>query len=270
MTPVRRRFSYRVFQLLLDPDRLDEMSRDLTIFSHNRFNLLSYFDRDHGDRSGRPLRAWAEATFAQAGIALEGGALRLLCFPRVLGYVFNPVSLVFGYGPDGALRGVIYEVNNTFGETHAYVAPAGDGPLHGQEAAKVFHVSPFLDIHGDYRFAVTAPGERLFVSVANLVDGGVEHYASLRGVWRKLSNFSLLNAFISHPLMTLKVIGMIHWEALKIVSRGIRYRSRPPLPAAPVSIGAALSLHVPQAEPSSAGALAPLQPLSNRIDGLAR
>jgi DUF1365 family protein len=233
LAPFQRRFTYRIMQIFVDIDRVGEAARGLKFFTYNRPGLFSFYDRDHGERSDRPLREWAERTFARAGIQLDGGAIRLLTFPRVLNYVFNPLSVYFGYGPEGELRGVIYEVNNTFGETHAYVAPAisAGGPTR-HRAEKLFHVSPFFDVRGCYAFEVVPPGPHFRLSIENIADGERQHLATLAGERRPLRDAALISAFLSLPFMTLGVIAAIHWQALRLWLKGARYRSKPPPPAA--------------------------------------
>jgi len=119
--PVQHRLEHRVFAMLLDLDELEELARATRGFGHNRFNFLSFYDRDHGPGDGTPLRPWLESLVAAQGIDIRGGALRVLCYPRVLGFVFNPLSVWYCYRRDGALAAVVYEVHNTFGERHAYV-----------------------------------------------------------------------------------------------------------------------------------------------------
>ena len=229
-TPFERRFSYRLAQILIDIDHVADTAKALRLFSHNRFNLFSFHDADHGDRSGAPLRGWAETMFATAGVTLNGGRVELMCFPRMLGFVFNPLSIFFGYGADGRLAGVIYEVNNTFGETHAYVAAAGDNSSHAHETAKLFHVSPLFPVRGDYRFHIDTPGQRFRVTVENYVGGVREHLATLTTRARPLTDAWLAKIFVTMPLMTVGVVAAIHWEALKLLLKGARYYSRPALP----------------------------------------
>lgn len=229
-TPFERRFGYRLAQVMVDVDRIGDTARALRLFSYNRFNLFSFHDADHGDRTGARLRPWAEALFARAGVALDGGRIDLLCFPRMLGFVFNPLSIFFGYRADGRLAGVIYEVNNTFGETHAYVAPVEAGPSHAHDTSKLFHVSPLFPVRGDYRFHIDTPGMRFRVTVENVVDGARQHLATLTTRARPLSDAWLAKIFVTMPLMTLGVVAAIHWEALQLFLKGARYHSRPPLP----------------------------------------
>ena len=182
--PKTHRLRYSMFQMLFDLDETPSLARRLRLFSHNRFNLFSFFDRDHGDGRAGPLRAWVEETCAAAGIDLEGGPVRLLCMPRLLGHVFNPLSLYYCHRRDGTLAAMLYEVNNTFGERHSYLIAA-----------------VFL-------------GRR-----------------------RELTDRVLVHALFAYPLLTLKVVAAIHFEALKLVLKGVRPRPRPPAPARTVTVG---------------------------------
>lgn len=235
-TPFERRFSYRLAQVSVDIDHLPETAKALALFSHNRFNLFSFHDRDHGDRTGAPLRPWAERMFASAGIDLGGGRIDLMCFPRMLGFVFNPISLYFGHGADGRLAGVIYEVNNTFGETHAYVAPVDGAQVHAHETQKLLHVSPLFAVEGDYRFRIQTPGQHFRLVVENWVADARTHLATLVSEARPLTDGWLARIFLTMPMMTLQVVIAIHWQALKLFLRGARYHKRPPLPEAPSSV----------------------------------
>jgi uncharacterized protein len=245
--PFERRFSYRLAQIMVDIDRVQETAKALRLLSYNRFNLFSFHDRDHGDRSGARLRPWAEGMFARGGIDLGGGRIDLLCFPRVLGFVFNPISLFFGYNRDGKLAGVIYEVNNTFGETHAYVASLDDVQVHAHETEKVFHVSPLFAVEGDYRFRIQTPGESFRLIVENVKAGVRQHLASLVTETRPLTDGWLARVSVTMPLSTLQVVLGIHWQALKLFLRGARYHARPPLPASSASLTRPPSPPQPQA-----------------------
>ena len=153
LAPKPHRFRYRLFWLLLDLDELPSLDRRLKVFSHNRRNLFSLFDRDHGDGGASPLRAQADRLLEAQGIDTGGGPIRLLCMPRTFGYDFNPISVYFCARPDGALAALIYEVHNTFGERHSYVLPVADkSPAVRQACAKSFFVSPFMPM--GLRYAV--------------------------------------------------------------------------------------------------------------------
>ncbi|MGE0045525.1 MAG: DUF1365 domain-containing protein [Hyphomonadaceae bacterium] len=234
--PFERRFSYRVSQLLIDIDRIGDVARDTKLFGYNAPALFSFYDADHGPRTGAPLRPWAMDLFAQAGIDVEGGAIRLLTFPRVLGRVFNPLSIFFGYDRDGAPRGAIYEVTNTFGETHCYVAPLdGDRPQR-HRARKSLHVSPFFDVAGEYAFQITPPSDRFSLVVENFVGGEREHVATLQGKRARLTDRALMRGFLHLPFMGASVLAAIHWQALKLWLQGARYRAKPAPPKARATI----------------------------------
>lgn len=237
--PKRHAFRYRVFNTLLDIDNLDTVHASCRWFSVNRFNLFSFHERDHGPADGSSLRAWTERILQAAGINPVDGRIELLCFPRVLGYVFNPLSVWYCRDHDGNLQAVIYEVRNTFGERHSYVVAPRTGCLQDGEtrhALKGFHVSPFMPMAMQYRFCVTPPGEHLEVLIDEY-DEDDQHVlrARLRGVRRPLTDAVLLKCFVSIPLMTIKVIAMIHWQALRLYLRGFRFHRKPPPPSNAVS-----------------------------------
>jgi uncharacterized protein len=237
LRPRRHRLRYRIFSLLLDLDELDGLAARLRLFSRNRFNLFSFHDHDFGDRGPKPLRAQIERHLAAAGIETPGGAIRLLTMPRVLGYAFNPLSVYFCYRRPDGLAAIVYEVSNTFGERHSYVIPVhGDGAIH-QECAKRFFVSPFLDMDMNYLFRVVPPGRRVGIAISGRDAQGPVIVASLFAERAPLSDARLARAFVTYPLLTLKVIAGIHWEALRLWLKGARLRRRPPLPECPITLG---------------------------------
>lgn len=234
MTPRRHRLRYRAFWLLIDIDETETLDR-LRLFSRNRFNLVSFYDADHGNGK-EPLRAYVERTLRQHAIDWDGGRITLLCMPRILGYVFNPLSIYFCYRHDGSLAALLYEVRNTFGQMHSYLLPVEmQTPLVHQRCAKVFYVSPFLGMDLIYDFRVAPPADKVSVVVSAANPRGPVLVASLVGERRPLSDRALTLALLTHPLLTLKVVGAIHWEALKIWWKGIRLEPRPPAPAQPVT-----------------------------------
>lgn len=235
ISPKPHRFRYRLFQLLLDIDRLDDDLAGLKLLRRGRFGLFSIDDRDHGWRDGRALRSWVETRLADAGVPATAHRIQLLTFPRVLGFVFNPISLLYVRDARGALEAVIYEVNSTFGQTHAYVAPAaGHGPQR-QVADKRLFVSPFFAVGGEYRFDVTAPGPALNLSIVKSSAGRPVFTATLSLRRQPLSDRRLMGLFVRMPLMTLKVVAAIHWEALRLFLKGIPPVIRPPSPDVGVS-----------------------------------
>ena len=241
---VRRRprhhaLRYRIFMLLLDLDELSGLDRRLKLFSLGRFNLTSFRAWDHGDGSPTPLRDQIERHLDAAGLSIAGGPIRVLCLPRVLGYVFNPISAYFCYRRDGGLHAILYEVNSTFGERHSYLiaaAPDADGVVR-QTAAKRLHVSPFMEMELDYAFRVVPPGDRLSLAIEVSDGEGAVLNASFAARRRPLDDRVLLAAWLSHPLVTLKVIAAIHWEAVRLMAKGLRLRAGPKAPAHPVSLG---------------------------------
>ncbi|WP_184719968.1 DUF1365 family protein [Caulobacter sp.] len=229
--PKAHRLRYRVFWLLLDLAELDDLDRRLKLFSRNRFNLLSFHDGDHGDGSGAPLRAQIEARLAAAGVDLQGGAVRVLTMPRLLGFVFNPISLYYCHRPDGALAAMVYEVTSTFGLRHAYVAPVrAEDQAAGiirQQAAKALYVSPFMDMDMRYAFRGRAPDDGLALTIEGRDAEGALITATLAGERRELSDPQLLAAAVHFPLLTLKVVAAIHWEALKLWAKGVPLTRQP-------------------------------------------
>lgn len=236
--PKAHRLRYRVFWMLLDLDAIDGLGRQLRLFSRNRFNVVSFHDSDHGDGSGEPLRAQAERHLLAAGIAPDGGAIRLLCMPRIFGYGFNPLSIYFCHRRDDALVAILYQVHNTFGERHSYLirvdAPASDRIQ--QRCDKTFYVSPFLDMEMSYAFRVTPPHERVAVSIRGSDKDGPLIVATLAGERRPLTDRTLLRIMATHPLLTFKVIGAIHFHALLLWWKGVGLRTRPRAPEAAVTI----------------------------------
>ena len=225
------RFTYTVFSLLLDLDELRTLPKRLRLFSHNRFNLFGFCDRDHGPRDGSPLRPWAEQYLHERGIELQGGRIRLLCFPRLLGYVFNPLSVWYCEHRDGSLRAVICEVRNTFGEMHHYLLSAPDkGPMDWRaeyRVPKVFHVSPFIAPDMEYRFHLQEPGKwaRFYIDEWQGVTNMFK--ASISAMRAPLTDARLLGAALGVPLMPFKVMAAIHWQAIKLWLRGARFHRMP-------------------------------------------
>ena len=240
LRPFVHAFTYRVVSLYLDLDELPGLGRRLRLFSHNRWNLFGFHDKDHGPRDGAPLKPWIERHLRAAGIDIAGGPVRILCFPRMLGYVFNPLAIWFCYHADGGLRAILYEVSNTFGQCHAYLAPVPAGrdaraPI-DQSTLKRLYVSPFIGMESRYDFRLAEPGARLAIAIQQWVPEGGQLLARQTGRRRALSDAALLRAFFAYPLMSLKVIAAIHWEALRLWVKGARLEERPAPPAHAVTL----------------------------------
>ena len=238
LRPFVHRFDYRVFSLWIDIDSAGALSRRLRLFSHNRFNLLSFHDADHLPPGASDLRGWAEQVLAGAGIDASRLRIRLLCFPRLLGWVFNPLSLWYCETEKGRPAAVIAEVRNTFGERHCYLLRAGESdsgwPLR-QRHAKDFHVSPFIGMQAEYAFRLSQPGERLSVLIREYEGDQLMLVASQTGSRRPFDDRQLLSQALRVPLQTLKVLAAIHWQALKIWVQGARFHRKPAAPIEEVS-----------------------------------
>ena len=237
--PVKHRLAYRGLYLLLDLDELSDLTQRLRLFSAGRFNVFGFLARDHGDGRDTALRPQIEAHLREAGIEPDGGTIRLLCMPRVLGTVFNPLSVYFCHRADGTLAAILYEVHNTFGERHSYLIPVETGattPVIRQSCAKNFYVSPFMDMALTYHFRVRPPGERVGVVISAHDADGPVMTAAFAGTRETLSDANLVKVFIRHPLLALQVLGGIHWEALKLWRKGMKLRTRPAPPAETVTI----------------------------------
>lgn len=232
LTPFRHQFRYRVFSLLLDIDRLEETCAPLRLLSLDRFNLLSFHCRDHGARDGSALRPWVDRQLLAHGRP-KPARVRLLSFPRILGYAFNPLSVYYCEDAEGRLESVIYEVKNTFGDQHPYVlaAPADADGAARHEEAKDFFVSPFIGIDQTYSFTIRPPGDRLSLRIRQRDAEGPWLIATQCARRVALSDAGLLRLWLRHPLMTVKVFGAIHWQALKLAIKGAtfhRYRGAYP------------------------------------------
>lgn len=239
LRPRPHRFRYRMAQLLIDLDELDAVAGRLRFFSRNRFNLIAFHDRDYGDRSGSSLRQQVEGHLEAAGIAHDGGPIRLLTMPRIFGHVFNPISTWFCHACDGSLTATIYEVTNTFGDRHFYVIRATErtnGTVH-QSCDKALYVSPFMDINMRYDFALRPPGEGVALSITGSDSGGKLIVASFIGKRRALNDRALLKLLFGIPLMTLRVVAGIHWEALNLWLKGNAVRHHPIPPEANITTG---------------------------------
>ncbi len=237
LIPFRHKFNYRVFSLLLDLDALPDIARHSAFFRHNSFGLFSFHDMDHGPRDGSPLRPWVETILRQNGLEAASASIRLFCFPRLLGYAFNPLSIYFCHDQHDRLRAILYEVKNTFGDQHGYlieITDSGEKLLrHG--ATKQFHVSPFLPLSGDYEFCIRPPADHIAIQIRHTGPEGLRLIATQTGSREAFSDRALIKAWLRHPLMTLKVIGAIHWEALHLWRKGAAFFHRPEAPVSAVS-----------------------------------
>lgn len=232
MKPFSHRFTYRVFSTLIDLDRLDEVASLSAIFSVNRFNLMSFNTQDHGARDGAHPRAHVEKLLAEKNIESPARIL-LLCYPRILGFTFNPLAVYYCYDAAGDLSALIYEVRNTFGGLHPYVLSVKDGTFDErgvrQEQSKLFYVSPFLNMNLHYRFRMVPPCERVVIRIIENDPQGPILSATFNGDFVQATTASLAKAWAKIPFLTFKVIGAIHWQALKLWLKGAKYVPEEPI-----------------------------------------
>ena len=237
LRPEPHALSYRVFSLLLDLDRLDELEQSVRGFSVNRANLASFHDRDHGPGDGRPLAEHVRAIMSEAGVASERLRIMALCYPRVLGYVFNPLTVYYGLDADGRPRCMVWEVNNTFSERKSYVIPVAEtGDIGAQRCAKELFVSPFAAGRGRYQFRFTVPDRSLTVGVAFSDEAGPLIKTHFTAAGEPLTTGTLARALVRHPSLTFKVMGAIHLEAAKLWWKGVPIVRRHRSPRYSVSI----------------------------------
>ena len=220
--PKEHYFKYNVFSLFIDLSELSEIEKKMKFFSHNRFNLISFYDIDHGPRDGTPLDQWVKTNLKNIGISYKDIKIKLLCYPRILGYVFNPLSIFFVYNKNSSLIAILYEVKNTFGEQHTYVFKVDPNEkLIKNNCTKKFYVSPFMDLSSEYFFKILNPGNKLSVIIDQRDQEGKLLYASQDGIRSELSAKNLIFSYLKHPLMTFKIISAIHFEALRLWIKGI-------------------------------------------------
>lgn len=224
-TPASNAFRYPIYYVGVDLDELDALGERLRVFSHNRANLTSLWDRDHGPRDGSPLRPWINALCAGAGIDISGGRVMLLTFPRVLGARFYPVSFWYCFGADGVVRAVLAEVHNTYRDHHNYLLHDGGAPfdfsaIHATD--KSFFVSPFMPIDGvRYEFTLSEPGERLKVSIRDIVAGEGVLTAAIDVTAAELTDAALRSVVLVHGPISVVALLRIHWQALKLLVKRV-------------------------------------------------
>lgn len=230
LRPRRHRFIYRLFTLLLDIDQLESLDRGLRLFSVERANLFSFYNKDHGRRDGTPLRPWIEAKLRCSEINMKPAQIYLLAMPRFFGYVFNPLSIYYCYDDEGRLFAIVYEVKNTFGEQHSYVLTVSERSTSSghfyHNCNKNFYVSPFIQADANYRFSVNNPDRDLDVRITEYVGNELLLLATLRGKRSPLTDHQLVIQAFRHPFLQQKVIASIHFEALRLWLKGIGLQPR--------------------------------------------
>ena len=223
--PVRHFLKYKTFSLFIDLDEINLLDKTISIFSHNKFNVFSFHDNDHGNRDGGCLKNWVLMNIKKFNIESKITKIKILCYPRIFGYVFNPLSIFYCYEYD-KLKAIFYEVKNTFNEQHTYIFKIKDDQEIIQKCKKKFYVSPFMDMETYYNFKLLNPDEKLFVFIKQTDVKGTILTASQTGDKKELNFKQLAINFFKYPLMTLKIIGSIHFEALLLWKKGAIYRKR--------------------------------------------
>ena len=221
--PKEHYFKYNVFSLLIDLDELEIIQNKIKIFSYNKFNIISFYETDHGPRDGTSLKKWIIKNLKDIGINNENIQIKLLCYPRIFGYAFNPLSVFFIYNKNSELISILYEVKNTFGEQHTYIFKLQKtDELIEHTCKKKFHVSPFIEMDCTYFFKITKPEEKILVYIDERDNESKLLVALQEGVKVNLNNKNLIKNYLSHPLMSFKIILAIHFEAFRLWIKGVK------------------------------------------------
>ena len=217
-------FRYNVFSLLIDLSELETIDKEISFFSLNKFNLISFFEKDHGERDGSSLINWVNKNLEKKNIPTQDIKIKILCYPRILGFVFNPLSVFYVYNLQNKLISILYEVKNTFGEQHTYIFKiTKDENLVQTKCAKKFHVSPFIEMDCNYFFRLLKPGDKISVIIDQYDKEDKILFASQDGIRTEFNSKELIKSYLKHPLMTFKIIIAIHYEAFKLWLKGIKF-----------------------------------------------
>ena len=217
-------FRYNVFSLLIDLSELEAIDKEISFFSLNKFNLISFFEKDHGERDGSSLINWVNKNLEKNNIPIQDIKIKILCYPRILGFVFNPLSVFYVYNLQNKLISILYEVKNTFGEQHTYIFKiTKDENLVQNKCAKKFHVSPFIEMDCNYFFRLLKPGDKISVIIDQYDKEDKILFASQDGIRTDFNSKELIKSYLKHPLMTFKIIIAIHYEAFKLWLKGIKF-----------------------------------------------
>ena len=217
-------FKYKVFSLLIDLSELEILDKKVNFFSYNKFNLISFYEKDHGDRDGSSLTSWVKKNLEKYNIQAKDIKIKILCYPRIFGFVFNPLSVFYIYNLEDQLISILYEVKNTFGEQHTYIFKVTkDVNLVQNNCSKKFHVSPFIEMNCNYFFRLLKPGNKISVIIDQYDNEDQILYASQDGTRSDFNTQHLIKSYLKHPIMTFKIILAIHFEAFKLWAKGIKF-----------------------------------------------
>ena len=223
--PVKHHLRYKTFSLFIDLDEIQLLDQKNPIFSFNKFNIFSFYNKDHGERDGGSLKNWVLENLKKYDLNSKVNKVKLLCYPRIFGYVFNPLSIFYCYEKEN-LKAIFYEVKNTFNEQHTYIFKVTNNEKIEQKCKKKFYVSPFMDMNTHYNFKLLNPQEKLSVFIKQTDNTGTVLTATQVGDKKEFSSKQLMINFFKYPLMTLKIISSIHYEAFLLWKKGAIYRGR--------------------------------------------
>jgi len=224
-TPIKHSLNYNTFSLFVDLDEIESLTKNISIFSLNKFNIFSFYNVDHGARDGSLLKDWVLKNIKKFNISNNITKIKLLCYPRIFGYVFNPLSIFYCY-ENNDLRAIFYEVKNTFNEQHTYIFKINDNEKIEQKCKKKFYVSPFMDMETYYNFKLFDPKEKLSIFIKQTDGQETVLTATQTGDKKEFSFRQLLINFFKYPFMTIKIISSIHYEAFFLWKKGAVYRKR--------------------------------------------
>jgi DUF1365 family protein len=223
--PIKHSLNYKTFSILLDLDEIENLDKNISIFSLNKFNIFSFYNRDHGARDGSSVKDWVKKNIKRFNISNNITKIKLLCYPRIFGYVFNPLSIFYCYEKNH-LKAIFYEVKNTFNEQHTYIFKIKDNERIEQKCKKKFYVSPFMDMDTYYNFKLQNPKEKLSIFIRQTNGEETVLTATQTGNKKEFSFKQLLINLFKYPLMTIKIISSIHYEAFFLWKKGAVYRKR--------------------------------------------
>ena len=223
--PIKHSLNYKTFSLLIDLDEIENLTKNISIFSFNKFNVFSFYNIDHGERDGSSVKEWVLKNIKKFNISNNITKIKLLCYPRIFGYVFNPLSIFYCY-ENNRLKAIFYEVKNTFNEQHTYIFKIKNDEKIEQKCKKKFYVSPFMDMETYYNFKLLSPKEKLSIFIKQTNGEETILTATQTGDKKEFSFKQLLFNFFKYPLMTIKIISSIHYEAFFLWKKGAVYRKR--------------------------------------------
>ena len=223
--PIKHSLNYKTFSLLIDLDEIENLTKNISIFSLNKFNIFSFYNIDHGERDGSSIKDWVIRNIKKFNISNNITKVKLLCYPRIFGYVFNPLSVFYCY-ENNRLKAIFYEVKNTSNEQHTYIFKIKNDEKIEQKCKKKFYVSPFMDMETYYNFKLLSPKEKLSIFIKQTDGEETVLTATQTGDKKEFSSKQLLFNFFRYPLMTIKIISSIHYEAFFLWKKGAVYRKR--------------------------------------------